>query len=356
MPSPSAPRRLHPVAWWLWALGLAVAASRTTNPVLLLLIVAVAVWTVAERQDPDAGSPLVGFMVLALVGIVLRVVLTGLLGAGISGRVVLFELPRVPLPHWMTGVQLGGPVTAEAVVFALYQGLSLAALLVLVGAANSLASPRRLLRHVPATLYDVGTAVVVALSLAPAMVEDARRVRTGQLLRGRSGRSARDLGRLAMPVLDGGFERSLRLAASMEARGYGRRAPGGGRRLSSVLAVAGLLGVVIGLYGLLDASTPMVLGLPTLAAGLLLALASLTLGSRRDRRTRYRQPRFAAPEWLVVGLGLVPAVVLVVASRAGWDGIDPPVMPLAVPATPVLAALAIAVAALAAVLSPRVTP
>ena len=26
------PRDLHPVAWWLWALGLAAAASLTTNP------------------------------------------------------------------------------------------------------------------------------------------------------------------------------------------------------------------------------------------------------------------------------------------------------------------------------------
>ena len=30
-------------AWWVWALGLATAASRTTNPLLLGLIVAVAV-------------------------------------------------------------------------------------------------------------------------------------------------------------------------------------------------------------------------------------------------------------------------------------------------------------------------
>ena len=25
------PRMLHPAAWWLWAIGLATAASRTTN-------------------------------------------------------------------------------------------------------------------------------------------------------------------------------------------------------------------------------------------------------------------------------------------------------------------------------------
>src|SRR3712207_8930253 len=43
-------RDLHPAAWWVWALGLATAASRTTNPWLLGLIVAVACFTVAARR------------------------------------------------------------------------------------------------------------------------------------------------------------------------------------------------------------------------------------------------------------------------------------------------------------------
>jgi len=36
------PRDLHPVAWWVWALGLAAAASFTTNPYLLQAAVLVA--------------------------------------------------------------------------------------------------------------------------------------------------------------------------------------------------------------------------------------------------------------------------------------------------------------------------
>ncbi|RRR69529.1 energy-coupling factor transporter transmembrane protein EcfT, partial [Streptomyces sp. RP5T] len=34
---PSAP--LHPGAWWLWSLSLGIAATRTTNPLLLALLV-----------------------------------------------------------------------------------------------------------------------------------------------------------------------------------------------------------------------------------------------------------------------------------------------------------------------------
>lgn len=46
------PRDLHPGAWWVWALGLAAAASSTTNPVLLVLLVLVRVHrlALAERR------------------------------------------------------------------------------------------------------------------------------------------------------------------------------------------------------------------------------------------------------------------------------------------------------------------
>ena len=52
------PRALHPGAWWLWALGLAAAASRTTNPVPLLLLMAVTWFVVTARRGdtPWAAS------------------------------------------------------------------------------------------------------------------------------------------------------------------------------------------------------------------------------------------------------------------------------------------------------------
>ena len=44
------PRTLHPGAWWLWALGLATAASRTSQILLLLLVIAVTAYVVAARR------------------------------------------------------------------------------------------------------------------------------------------------------------------------------------------------------------------------------------------------------------------------------------------------------------------
>ena len=165
------PRWTHPAAWWAWALGLATAASRTTNPLLLLLVVAVAGWVVARRH-PDApwSRSYAVFLKLGLVVVALRVAFAVVLGSGV-GEHVIVTLPEIPLPSWFAGVSLGGPVTLEEVLLATYQGLVLATMLACIGAANSLANPSRLLASVPAALYEVGVAVVVAMTFAPQLVD-----------------------------------------------------------------------------------------------------------------------------------------------------------------------------------------
>ena len=147
-------RLLHPGAWWLWAAGLAVAASRTTNPLLLLLIVAVAGYVVAARRSPSPWArSFAVFLKLGLIVIAIRVVFQAIVAAPI-GTTVIFTLPALTLPEIMAGVRLGGPVTLESMVAALYDGMRLATILICVGAANSLASPARLLQAVPAALYE----------------------------------------------------------------------------------------------------------------------------------------------------------------------------------------------------------
>jgi energy-coupling factor transport system permease protein len=348
------PRLLHPAAWWVWGIGMAVAASRTTNPFLLALIVAVAGWVVLERRELGATNPFVPFLLIGLFTIALRVVMVTLLGGGVTGRVVLIRLPEVPLPAWTSGVRIGGAVTLEGLLAAAYEGMRLAAILACLGATNALASPRRLLRYVPATLYEVGTAVVVALTFAPQMVEDAARVRAARRLRGHSGRGLREIGRLAVPVLVGALERSLSLAASMESRGYGRvvRRTTSSARLAGVLTLVGLLGVVVGLYGLLDATSPAALGAPMLVVGVLCAGAALAVGARRDARTRYRRDPWGLPEWLVCLSGAVPAAALSAGTALGWQGIVPQQVPAALPPAPLALVAAIAVGALAGVLAP----
>ena len=350
------PRPLHPVAWWVWALGLATAVSRTTNPLLLVLVLGVLALVVANRRsDAPWARAFKYYLYLAFIVIAVRVVFRAVFGGDIELRMhVLFRLPHVPLPSWAAGVQLGGPVTLEGTLGAIYDGLRLGTLLCCLGAANALANPKRALRVLPGALYELGVAVVVALSMAPQLVESVQRVRRARKLRGAATSGRRALRGVAIPVLEDAFERSLRLAAAMDSRGYGRTggASPRSRRATGALLLSGMLGLCVGAYGLLDGSAPGYLGLPMLVFGTGLCGAGLALGSRRVRRTQYRPDPWKLPEWGVVVCGLVPAVVLLASFGAGVVALDPPTNPLVWPTLPVVPALAVAVAALAAVIAP----
>jgi energy-coupling factor transport system permease protein len=314
------PRDLHPAAWWLWALGLAAAASRTTNPWLLGLVVLVASLTVlARRTDAPWALSFRIYLLLGLFVVCLRVAFRVLLGG--YGETVLLDLPTVPLPDWAAGVTLLGPVTAEAVLAGAYDGLRLAAIIICVGAANSLANPRRLLGSLPPALYEVGTAVVIALSLFPQLAESVQRVRQARRLRGDPGRGIGALRRIVVPVLEDALERSLSLAASMDARGYGRSGTltAGQRRITGSLLVAGLLGLCVGSYAFLDSTTPRVLAWPMLCLGLALAAAGFITAGRRVRRTRYRPPRWHAADVLTAATGVAVAVLMAVAASNRLD-------------------------------------
>ncbi|WP_425471616.1 energy-coupling factor transporter transmembrane component T [Streptomyces griseorubiginosus] len=348
------PVALHPGAWWLWALSLGVAATRTGNPLLLALLVAVSAYVVATCRRPSPWSrSYAAFLKLALAVLLVRLLFAVTLGSPIPGTHVLVTLPELPLPDWAQGIRLGGRVTAESLVFALYDGLKLAALLICVGAANTLANPHRLLKSLPGALYELGVAVVVALTFAPHLIADVQRLRAARRLRGRPDTGLRGLLQVGLPVLEGALERSVALAAAMDARGYGRTAevPPGVRRTTTALTLGGLLGVCAGTYGLLTAEGG-TYGLPVLLAGLTAALAGLRLGGRRTPRTRYRPDRWTARSLLVAGSGAAVAAAMSVAGVTDPAALNPGVVPLVAPTLPLWPAAAVLLGLLPAFLAP----
>jgi len=343
--SASGRRGLHPGAWWLWAACMAGAASRTTNPILLLLIAGVVVYVVAARRTSAPWSrSIVIFLRLGVIVIVLRVLLVIVFGIRLPGH-VLFTLPHVPLPSWAAGISIGGPVTAEAIIVAAVQGLRLAVVLVCFGAANSLASPYRLLRCLPAMLYEAGVAITVSLSFAPELVMAIGDVREARRLRGRPTRGLSGLRGTAVPVLERALDRSLQLASSMDARGYGRRVPisRGVRRWAGSATAVGILVLLAGIYGVLVASSLPGGGIPFVAVGAVLLGAGLATSGRRTNRTRYRPDLWRLPEWMVSASGAVAVGSLVAAALVGDPGIEFSVYPLASPTLPLLAVVGILV-------------
>ena len=165
-------RALHPGAWWLWAPGLATAASRTTNPLLLGLIVAVAGCVVAARRTDAPWARSYGFFLRLGPGRGRDPGGVPVVFGGAGAGHVAVHAAEVPLPTWAAGVRLGGAgrpprrCSARATT-----ACSWPTMLACVGAANALASPRRLLQPCPARCTRSGVAVVVALTFAPQLVE-----------------------------------------------------------------------------------------------------------------------------------------------------------------------------------------
>ncbi|MEU9336988.1 energy-coupling factor transporter transmembrane component T [Streptomyces sp. NPDC048290] len=354
------PRILHPLAWWIWALALATAASRTNNPLLLFLVLAVLGYVVsARRTEAPWARGFKYYLYLALTVVAIRIVFRAIFATGIQPTDhFLFALPHIPTPDWYAGIQLGGPVSLEALLSAATEGLRLACMLCCIGAANTLANPKRALRVLPGALYELGVAVTVSISVAPQLVLSVQRVARARKLRAGRTQGLRALRGIVVPVLEDALERSLRLAAAMDSRGYGRAgtATRRSRRITGALLLLGMCGLCAGAYGLLDATAPAFLGLPAMAVGALLCVAGLRLGGRRVTRTTYRPDPWRLPEWAVAGSGLLAAVLLL--SSLGYDPaqLNPTFYPLSWPELPLVPTLAILLAGTAGFVAPPPEP
>jgi energy-coupling factor transport system permease protein len=350
------PRTLHPIAWWIWAVGIAIAVSRTTNPLLLLLALAALGFVVANRRsDAPWARAFKYYLMFAVFVIVSRIIFRSVFSSGLTPTDhILFHLPHIPTPKWYAGVQLGGPVTLEATLSAAVSGLRLGTLICCIGAANALANPKRALRILPGALYELGMAVVVSISVAPQLVESVQRVAKARRLRAGKSSGLRALRSIAIPVLEDALDRSLLLARAMDSRGYGRSGTASrrSRRATGAFMISGMLGLAAGVYGLLDETSPRLLGLPAILAGSALCCAGLMLGGRQVTRTHYRPDPWRLAEWMVAGCGLATAVMLYLSTSYDANQLNPSFYPLHFPALPVIPTAAILLAALAGFAAP----
>jgi energy-coupling factor transporter transmembrane protein EcfT len=209
---------LHPLTLWIAAILLAFGVVALDSAYIALAIVGAVAILVYIRRD---GSPWnMSFALSLRIGatiLAIRTVVGIVIGVPIPGR-TLFTIPILHLPTWMPGIRIGGAVTIERLSSSLHEGVIIAAMIALFGAATSLTSPHRLLRVTPSFIYEIGITLVIATSLFPQLATSVRRIRTAQKLRGTEKVHLRSI---ALPLLEESLARSLQLAASMDARGYG---------------------------------------------------------------------------------------------------------------------------------------
>lgn len=319
-------RALHPWAWWGWAIGVAVAASVSTQPLFLLALAGTVLAVVLLRRDDSPWARAIwAYVALAVVVVLVRLTFVVLLGSG-GGTTELFALPRIPLPDWAAGVSLGGPVMAERLLATGYDALRLGVMLVALGAANALANPKRALRSVPSALHDVSVAVVIAITVVPQLIESTQRVIRARRLRGGRVRGLRAVRAVAVPVLEDAVDRSLSLAAAMESRGYGRTVVSSRGRpvLAGSVMLTGVVALTLGIYLVLSGLDPAYAAV-ALFGGALCCLGGMALSGRRVAATRYRPDPWRRAEWVVLGAGAAVAVAAAWWADRAPEMLQPPV-------------------------------
>jgi len=257
-----------------------------------------------------------------------------------AGDTRLFTLPTLrwelsALPQQPPlAIQLGGPVTLESLVYGLTTGLALMGVLLTFAIFNALVDHYQLLRSVPRFLYQSAIVTSIAITFVPQMMVAQREIREAQALRGHRFRGIRDLAPLFIALLTEGLERSITLAESMEARGFGGQpalpaAPGTvgvgcskqntrwawpltDRSLlgKSVIALA-LTVLVSGAFALSYFPQKAIGGAALLMGGAMLFVALWMIG-QGVQRSRYRRDRWEQRDTLIAVTSTATMLVVLV--------------------------------------------
>lgn len=344
---------MHTLTWLIWLAAALVVVGLTTNPLYLVLVLLVVALVFAACHDdrPLARSFRLFFVAGCLIwlGYIVFSVIT--VGGG-RGNTVLLRLPALTLPPLLGGVTLGGPITAEDMVWGAVRGLRIWALIAIFGAFNALVDHYRLLRMTPRALFHAGLAVTIAITFVPHAVQSLADIREAQRLRGHRFHGVRSYLALVAPLLASSLEQSIQLAEALDARGYGRTRMADvalGRQQIGVLA--GLLLFGAGLFGWLYYGSAVAIAMATAGAALLLRAAWM-LG-RMVTRTTYRRERWRQRDMLVCGAALGCAAAWIGLRLASMGGLTyNPYAGLGLPPFALLAGAAVLLLAVPALFGP----
>lgn len=297
-------RPLDPRAWLLWAVAASLPPllGRNPWPLAATLLAVLGVW--GAWASGAAGARWRPLLRLALVFGALSV-LFNLLTAHV-GDVVLWRLPE----SWPL---IGGRLTLNALVFGLLSAVAIFTLATIGATLGATLDWSTMIRLLPERMAPLAVAGSVAWSYLPRTTSAFGEIREAQMARGYRPRGPRDVLPLLLPLLAGGLERALMTAEALEARAFGAplSSQDSANRWQVALLASGLVVAISGAFCL-------AIGLPAVAGPLLLLALALLAGGLLSgrasapqlRRTRYRDPVWERPEWIVSGAAAIVLAVL----------------------------------------------
>jgi energy-coupling factor transport system permease protein len=284
--------------------------GRNPWPLVATLIAVLGVW--AACSTGVAGARWRPLLRLALVFAVVSV-LFNLLTAHIGDRVI-GALPA----HWPI---VGGPLTLNALLYGLLGALAILSLVAVSAILGVTLNWSAVIRLLPQRMAPLAVASAVAWSYLPRTTVALAEIREAQMARGYRPRGVRDAAPLVVPLIAGGLERALITAEALEARAFGAPlSPADTPRPWQVIALlAGLVAALTGAFCL--ALGQMTAAGVLVASAIVLLAAGIFTGRDSDsalRRTRYRDPVWERPEWIVSG-----AAAAVLAVQIAVLSVDP---------------------------------
>lgn len=305
----------HTIVWLIWLVAALVPALLTRNPLYLtVLLLAVAVlYKALGRSSPEAASWGL-FLKAGLFLIAISALLNPLLSH--YGQTILFTLPRLSIGiGGSVLLDMGGRITLEALSYGLAGGLSLMVILMIFATFNLLVSHHRLLRSIPSFLYQTGIVLSIAITFVPQMAKGLRDIREAQMIRGHRFRGLRDLLPLFVPLLTTGLERTIQLAESMEARGFGENdasSPGRETFYKASIALA-LFGFLAGIFWLNYFPGQRLAGAAFIGGGTILLAGTFHSLGRRVRRSFYRRELWRRRDSVVCAISILALIGFLVA-------------------------------------------
>jgi energy-coupling factor transport system permease protein len=306
---------LHPVTWWALAL-IAVAIAVISHSLSPLLIIGGASLTSVVVLERDWAKSIKLYATLAAVVFVTRLVFRVLFNFASANQDIALQLPLIEIDlGFGQPVHLLGSLSYAAVYGAVVDGLRLAVIILAIGVASVLAKPSQLLKYTPAAVYEIATAVTIAINLAPQLSTSIQRVKRAVALRGRSDGLGM-MRSLIIPVLEDAIENSMHLAASMAARGFGRTDQNSitKSRWLRAFTLAAVGFTIIATYLILTLGIFNGASIAALILGLVSSIVALRISAGQKIRTTLNRKKLGALDALL----LISGVAIFYAVSRGW--------------------------------------
>ncbi len=322
---------MHPVAWFIWIGAAALVPLVTRDPLYLVIdfaITCVVVDAIRTQPFTEAAPVFAAPLRFAAFAVLVGALFNGLISH--VGETILLRLPdAIPL--------IGGPLTAESLVYGAINGLILATLFSAFAVLTLAVPVRDLIAYLPRAFYPIAVVSAIAATFVPSSVRQFQQVREAQAIRGHRMRGLRDWLPLFMPVLIGGLERALQLAEAMTARGFaggngqpesqGPAVRRGSGTVAQIVLVLGLGSVLVGgVLRLLPGGARwfgLDLSLPLLVLGTAATLWVVWRAGSHVHHTRYRRSTWTGVESACAVLSVVAVLPILILTLRGEAGYNP---------------------------------